>query len=643
MAILDKGRIKAMAGGFDNFFYNRAVDARRQFGSVFKPIVYLAALQLGWNNLDPLFNGRNVFSYGGTLYFPRPDHESHNDWVSMAWAGVKSENVASVWLLYNLCDQLTYDQIKELAENLGMSPVKEETYKDYLKRVRDGYGIVVNEERLKEAAFDEAKKELLADLIFAGKDKEAEELRFLKYSRRGNLNFSPPSGKYEAFKEMQILKEVLRHEYKRLLLINDELNISYQQIERFLKLTDTFGIFSQSREAMEELLKNFYYRHKGDKGEMAYTPDFPENDLAKLTYPKLQELLDGNELRKMFPVKSILVDDKITSLIIDELSMLLKEKLETLKQFRSYDLQTLCRIKDFRVQIGLRYVVDLAKKLGVESNLAPVLSFPLGANAINILELTKLYSVFAEGKIYLSSPDGIKGEANIILKIVDPEGELIYQYEPGCRRIANEKISYLVADILKNVIRYGTGKKAWEENYLTSDIEERNRLFSRIEIKPPLFGKTGTANDFSNSCFVGLVPYFAKEEEKLELKNSYVIAAYLGYDDNRPMINRKRGVKIFGSEGALPLWIDIVKSVISINNFSDHVDLVDLVFQKEKVVPLKSPAILLTIPCRKEDGMPNFSRNEVEENETVPLETLGKRKGNLFMPLRLFAPFANEN
>lgn len=107
------GAIRAMVGGFQNHFFNRAVSAKRPMGSVIKPLVYCAALQLGWNSADALDNRRDVFVFQKQPYFPRPDHESPFERVSMSWAGVHSENLATVWLLYHLCDRLSPAQFKE--------------------------------------------------------------------------------------------------------------------------------------------------------------------------------------------------------------------------------------------------------------------------------------------------------------------------------------------------------------------------------------------------------------------------------------------------------------------------------------------------------------------------------------------------
>ncbi len=86
IVVLKEGMIRAMVGGFFDRFFNRAVDAKRQLGSIFKPLVYTAALQLNWNNLDPLMNVHDMFRFESTFYLPRPDHKPESDQVSMTWA-----------------------------------------------------------------------------------------------------------------------------------------------------------------------------------------------------------------------------------------------------------------------------------------------------------------------------------------------------------------------------------------------------------------------------------------------------------------------------------------------------------------------------------------------------------------------------
>ncbi|MEZ4234869.1 MAG: hypothetical protein R3F59_01615 [Myxococcota bacterium] len=85
VTVLQNGEIRAMVGGNDNRNFNRAT-ALRQFGSTWKPLVYHAAMKLGWAPDDVIDNTRNVFPFSTTFYYPRPDHHPA-DRVSIAWAG----------------------------------------------------------------------------------------------------------------------------------------------------------------------------------------------------------------------------------------------------------------------------------------------------------------------------------------------------------------------------------------------------------------------------------------------------------------------------------------------------------------------------------------------------------------------------
>ncbi|RLA93282.1 MAG: glycosyl transferase family 51, partial [Deltaproteobacteria bacterium] len=223
------GKILAMVGGFENIYFNRAVEAQRQMGSIFKPLVFTAALQLGWNLLDPLENRRDVFVFQDQFYFPRPDHESPYKKVSLAWAGVKSENVASVWLLYHLCDKLSFSQFKKVAQLVDLAPRKNESYYSFQRRVRDSWGIIITEEDLREVAFEIAKEECITDLIFQGRTKEAEALRFLKYGKGFDEYRETLLQEREAL-DLQQIKPSLLKEYE----IKD--NILKNNFIRFLQL-----------------------------------------------------------------------------------------------------------------------------------------------------------------------------------------------------------------------------------------------------------------------------------------------------------------------------------------------------------------------------------------------------------------------
>jgi hypothetical protein len=166
MLLAENGQIRAMVGGNDNTHFNRAVSARRQFGSTWKTLVFQAAFQLGWTPVDFLDNRPAVFPFEGIWYRPSADHES-DDFVSVAWAGVRSENLASIWLLVHLLDRLDRDQLIEIAHLTGLAPFEGEGRRAYIRRIRDDFGVVATRSRMRSVAFEEAKSNVMAGLDLA--------------------------------------------------------------------------------------------------------------------------------------------------------------------------------------------------------------------------------------------------------------------------------------------------------------------------------------------------------------------------------------------------------------------------------------------------------------------------------------------
>ncbi len=189
--VLQEGRVIANVGGFGNAGYDRVNQAKRQFGSSFKPIVYAAALELGWQALDPLPNFRQAFQSGNLIYFPQPDHPPE-DTVSLAWAGRRSENIASVYLLYHLFDKTDFSGFWENCRALGLDPDNFPSQGAFSNFVRDSLGIVLNEDYMRELRYRKAVEDFAIDLTFDGSPREAELLRRLPYG----IGFAAEREKY---------------------------------------------------------------------------------------------------------------------------------------------------------------------------------------------------------------------------------------------------------------------------------------------------------------------------------------------------------------------------------------------------------------------------------------------------------------
>jgi membrane peptidoglycan carboxypeptidase len=189
--VLQAGRVVANVGGFGNTGYDRVNQARRQFGSAFKPLVYAAALELGWQALDPLPNFRQAFQAGNLIYFPKPDHPPE-DTVSLAWAGRRSENIASVYLLYHLFDKTDFAGFWENCRALGLDPDNFPSQEAFANFVRDSLGIVLDNEHMRELRYAKAVEDFAIDLTFDGSPREAELLRRLPYG----IGFAAERAKY---------------------------------------------------------------------------------------------------------------------------------------------------------------------------------------------------------------------------------------------------------------------------------------------------------------------------------------------------------------------------------------------------------------------------------------------------------------
>ena len=578
IVVLHDGMIKAMVGGFYDRYFNRAVDAKRQLGSIFKPLVYTAALQLKWNTLDPLPNKRDLFQYQTTNYVPRPDHEPKSDRVSMAWAGVKSENLATVWLLYHLTDHLNMREFREVVERIGLGRKATESYKAYVERIRDKHGVVVDEEAVMEVAFELSKKEIEPDLIFEGYDEALTKLRQLHLQVPENvLDLKSPED-----------VQIYRHSFERLKTLNFAMK---RKFDSFKYLTGP---------GLSDALRFFYLKGLADGRVRIIYTDLGESARGPELQPLTVEWL-SERLGEIKP-EDVWIDGLMPSKALDLLQSRLKDTYQKLLTYKRYDPELLYQVRDFKTLVNLTYVVDLSKKMGIYSELAPVLSFPLGANAISIMEAALAYQTIMTGNTYPIADGSTPELIPVITRIEDRDGETIWEYQPHPQKILSDEVSRQITEILRRVMINGTGSEARDAVRVSLDLENE-----KIGIPIPSFGKTGTANQFTNSSFVGFIPGPEKEMGLLGIEQGYVIASYVGYDDNRPMKGKR--VSIYGASGALPLWIDTANAISNSVGYKKWLEVADLVFDVQSL-SLNQDKNLHPVPVSSSTGLPLEAMDE---------------------------------
>jgi penicillin-binding protein 1A len=599
--ILRHGAVIAMAGGMENRFFNRAVDARRSMGSTFKPFVFAAALQLGWNSTDMLNNRRNVFVFHDIPYFPRPDHTSPHEQVSMSWAGVTSENLAAVWLLYNLTEHLTPPRFREMAAHLDLAQREgdqPETYEQFMRRIRDKHGIVVNRETLQQAAYDKAVKNLETDFLFEGRTDEYRRLRELPYGLHfdrytRDLHLSPEEKaelSQQESRELALRREILGRNFLALqgLMENLEQFRLLLELERSPQKVDPLA-FLDSRSGNLQPRGVFWDDLAGRVAFSLWPPRDSGRILSWISIRSRLEAMDEATAKKFW--ESILLDGYLSVYAMQQTAVQMARESEELFSSPPYSMDVLSSVRDYRLTVALQYLIRMGRELGITSDLEPVLSFPLGSNVITLGDSVKMYEALVTGRNFDSrhrtDPDDDdmtrKGPA-IIERIESEDGEVMYARQAAERRIIDAPTSAAVSHILQNTIQYGTGRYARDHVRLSSMDPERNSLLGKLDLPVPLLGKTGTANQFRNASFFGYVPVPPADESVMELENGYAVGVYVGFDDNRPM--QKGSTRVTGSFGALPTWSTIAAAIVNLDNIADRLDPVDLSFNG---LPLRYP------------------------------------------------------
>lgn len=579
-----EGKIRTMVGGFDNKYYNRVIAAKRPMGSAIKPLVYCAALQLGWNPTDILNNERNIFVYQYMPYFPRPDHISPHKRVSMSWAGVKSENVATVWLLYHLADQLTPAQFKELVEYMGLAQGPFESYQEYEKRIRDKMGVQVNKGTLSRIALGKAVAEIEADLVFDGKINEYEVLRTFYYGDDFERYIDETDAKFDEYLDDNDLGKEVEAELRRSLLTRNFLNFKKLWQELFSLREELQGDLTGRPSATR------MYRKK-ETGQFIYVEQPPLDTawqgVTRKELKRLIETMDEGEKENFW--NSVLIEGLLTPSTIKLLNEHINREYQSLTGYQDYSPEILYNIRDFKVMVSLQYLTGMSRAMGIESELEPVLSFPLGSNVINLIELARIYEAMTKGKLYLTGEDGTKDALLVIDRIEDVDGELIYEPVRIEKQILDPHTALQLTDIFRNVIQFGTGGYADRTVRVHSKDVETERQLRELDLGITLLGKTGTANRFTNSAFAGIVPGVTEKGDMVSVDNSYVVTAYVGFDDNTPMV--RNDTHITGSGGALPVWSRFANAVLLHKEYAQQIDLIDFLFTGQSKVPLQYPEL----------------------------------------------------
>ncbi len=180
---------------------------------------------------------------------------------------------------------------------------------------------------------------------------------------------------------------------------------------------------------------------------------------------------------------------------------------------KSRNVVTIKILKD----IGIDYIIDYSRRLGITSDISQDLSIALGSSGLSLLELVNAYSVF--------SNLGYLIEPVFITKIYDRDGKLLETSKLIRKKVIDMSTAYIMTNIMESVVKLGTG---W-----------------RIKaLKRPVAGKTGTTNNLFDAWFMGYTP-------------RYTTGVWVGLDQEAPL-----GKGETGSRAASPIWLEFMKNTL---------------------------------------------------------------------------------
>lgn len=167
--------------------------------------------------------------------------------------------------------------------------------------------------------------------------------------------------------------------------------------------------------------------------------------------------------------------------------------------------------------IGPDKMLNMSKRLGIDSPLQPLPSLALGSNPVMPLEMARMFATIAN--------QGQKAEPLAILRILDREGKPLVETQPEVQQVISRENAFLLTHMMEKVFQPGgTGQRV------------------RSQLHRPVAGKTGTTD--YDAWLGGFTPQLAA-------------AVWVGYDDNRKIDS------FADARQAAPIWASFMEQALA--------------------------------------------------------------------------------
>lgn len=167
------------------------------------------------------------------------------------------------------------------------------------------------------------------------------------------------------------------------------------------------------------------------------------------------------------------------------------------------------------LDVGPSDVVAVAERMGLREGITPVPAIALGGleNGVSPLEMASAYGTLANG--------GMHVDPFAVVQVNDAKGDVLLETKPSSAEALDPAVAYLTTDILKGVIKRGTGTSAG--------------------IGRPAAGKTGTTQEYRDAWFCGYTPDLA-------------CAVWVGYAESQKEMKSIHGRAVTGGSFPAEIW-----------------------------------------------------------------------------------------
>lgn len=191
-------------------------------------------------------------------------------------------------------------------------------------------------------------------------------------------------------------------------------------------------------------------------------------------------------------------------------------------------------------QFGPEAIIQLARDLGIESHMDPVVSQCFGVADLSLLEITSANATFANAGVHI--------KPIYLLRIEDKNGNVIYNAQPKTNEAMDERTAYTMLSLMEGTVdgvyNKHQGKTTGTAMRLRMDLPSREYDGFPRSIK--IAGKTGTTQNQSDGWFIGLTP-------------DLVTGVWVGAEDRS--VHFKSLQLGMGTNMALPIWGYYMKQV----------------------------------------------------------------------------------